>query len=1235
MAKKSTRVLSFILSALLLVSMLPVVSLAEEAKYYTFDEAATTKNYYNKLDFTALVGPANQGETQNVFIIDYDWKYKQGEEPKSVNFVFRGEKITETYSAKRHMASISNAVKYVTDNGIKKPVFILTEGVYEETLKMVNGFTVLGPKAGINPNVPNADPTKEWALSSDRKLPTNSKTNGEAVFRVADAGSSGMHSINGDNSSVGTQDYIIDGVVFQGNGTGVADEASKGSGTRNWYIQNCIFDDCHSMGGRGGAVGLSFDRRSTQTYAKNLYVSNSYVINQNTKQLYSGHATSVHFNGVSVQNSYYSLCAKIQCLQWQGQTTEVTNCHFWNEKDTERDGIYFPVTWDNYCNSGVGTDDAAFSALFRNNSFYHVNRSGDPLIQFGVAGNTNVIVEENIFISEEGGKARSPIDVKYITVDGKVTHNGIGQTINDVRTVAVVSNTGDYKLTNEQFMVRNNTFVGSEFMTLPNIGNNTNKETAVELLGNLYLEKLGDKNGQMIDPYVEGAKIYNKWVWLDADRTVASSEIVEEDVSITSGGQPVEKNGYELYLLAGPKEYKKLIEVTCSVEKENHARVYQSDANWTKGEEISLKNKAYELNTEQRTNYFIVSITSKDQRTELNYKLTVEREPNPDAQLNDVLPQSAVLSASNDGITYNYNVGFDVKNFAFKLDTAANAKVAVWSDTKLDPDANGVYTTADLGVETEKTYQIFVYDGSDLEKKEIFYLNITRAENTETELLDVQAPEASAITSEGNAFNVKVPSNAKALNLSLTISEGARVEVLDPIYQLPMTAKNGVFTINPVLGGKNAYVVTVYSQDGEQQQEWAIVVDREAKTGCELLGIAGTEKIGNMYVAYTANKEFLISATISEGATYQIFTDPACTQPVSSPRVQLTATTNNFWVKVFAEDTAYTSDPVKVLINTYADTTEPENTPVKLPMSDDGILGVTGGQFDENVVVVPLAPETESYTFRVQGFDDYVARVYSDKSETPMRPANSVDLTLDSGRTILYVTATKGTGANKIVKEYTVYIVAPRTYQYTDKQTDWAADYIAEVGANGWGLMKGYTDGSFGGDNLLTRYEMAAMMVRVSGANVHLYAAARNPFSDAIAEWALGYVKAASRMGMINGYEVTGEEGTTTFEFRGANNSTRSEFFRVFTNAVLGVDVDKYYEANYKNIDKAVEKLELADLDAIADWAKPAVYTAVYMNLVQGDHNKKVNPESNVTRNEVAVVLGRYYDILEGTPVWA
>ena len=1222
MAKKSTRVLSFILSALLLVSMLPVVSLAEEAKYYNFDEEAATKNYYTKLDYSALVGPEYQNETKNVIIINKSWNYKSGSGPKSVSFTFRDEKVTESYDANRHMASISNAVKYVKDNAVKNPIFILTAGVYSDVLKMADGFTVLGPKAGMNPNVPDADPTKEWELSDNRKMPTASSANGEAVFRI-EGGMGGDHLIFGDKNSVGVQNYIVDGVVFQGNGSGIEDESEKGSGTRNWYVQNCIFDDCYSEGGRGNSAGLGFDRRSSQTYIKNLYVSNCYMTNQNTKPLYSGHATSVNFNGIAFQNSVYSLAYKFAALQWQGHSVSITNSHFWNPKGSTRSGHVFNLSWEAYCSSGVGNDGVLFAANVRNNSFYHMNRDGSYMLKFGIAGNTKVNIEENIFISEEGNAASAPFQMQYITVDGVVTHVGIGETVGDSRVAGLLVNSADYKVTNEQFMVRNNTFVGKEFQALPTIGNNTNAETKVEMTGNLYLDSMTSTQGKIIDPYTEGAKIYNKWVWLDAARTEASSAIAEGDVKISADGHELDLSGYDLSLSSGTS-YEKQINVTCN--SENYVRVYKSDASWSKGEKISGTNN-FTLPTTNRKNYFIIAITSMDERTELNYRLTVDRDVNPDAKLNKILPQGSVLSSSTDGTNFNYEVAYKNSSFAFKLDANVTGITSIWNMSGiLSPNSKGVYTIEGLKVGEETTYEIWLEDAA--KNREVYYLNVTRAENTETDLLGVDASAATSITSLGKTYTLKVPTEVKTLLMTLNLSDGATAEVLDPIYKMPIKNQNGVFTVDPVLGGENTYEVIVTSQDGEYSEEWTIVIDREAKKDCELLSIAGTEKVGNMYVGYTANKEFLISATISEGATYKIYTDPTCIEALSSPRVSLTETTNTFWIKVFAEDTAYASEPIKVLINTFADTTEKEETPVKLPMNDDEILGVTGGEFDGNEVVVPLAPETKQYTFRVQGFDGYVARVYSDQSETPMRPANTVDLTLDSGKTILYVTATKGSGANKIVKEYTVYIISPRTYTYTDKQVDWAADYVAEVGSNGWGLMKGYTDGSFGGDKEMTRYEMAAMMVRVAGANVHLYAQARNPFSDEIAEWALGYVKAASRMGMVKGYEVATEEGAMVFEFQGDNNSTRSEFFRTFTNAVIGYDVDEYYAARKDTIDRAVNRLGIADLADIPDWAIPAVYTALYKKLVVGDHNKNVNPTANITRYEVAVVLGRYYDTL-------
>ena len=53
----------------------------------------------------------------------------------------------------------------------------------------------------------------------------------------------------------------------------------------------------------------------------------------------------------------------------------------------------------------------------------------------------------------------------------------------------------------------------------------------------------------------------------------------------------------------------------------------------------------------------------------------------------------------------------------------------------------------------------------------------------------------------------------------------------------------------------------------------------------------------------------------------------------------------------------------------------------------------------------------------------------------------------------------------------------------------WAYDSVAELAAAG--VVDGYTDGSFGGDKLMTRYEMAQIVAKAmaKGANVDKLAA--------------------------------------------------------------------------------------------------------------------------------------------------
>lgn len=71
------------------------------------------------------------------------------------------------------------------------------------------------------------------------------------------------------------------------------------------------------------------------------------------------------------------------------------------------------------------------------------------------------------------------------------------------------------------------------------------------------------------------------------------------------------------------------------------------------------------------------------------------------------------------------------------------------------------------------------------------------------------------------------------------------------------------------------------------------------------------------------------------------------------------------------------------------------------------------------------------------------------------------------------------------------------------------------------GIMQGYQDGSFREDNLITRAELTAVAIRLSGQGENVVQGLYDArFSDVSANhWAAGYIAAAGNMGIINGYE--------------------------------------------------------------------------------------------------------------------
>ncbi len=102
------------------------------------------------------------------------------------------------------------------------------------------------------------------------------------------------------------------------------------------------------------------------------------------------------------------------------------------------------------------------------------------------------------------------------------------------------------------------------------------------------------------------------------------------------------------------------------------------------------------------------------------------------------------------------------------------------------------------------------------------------------------------------------------------------------------------------------------------------------------------------------------------------------------------------------------------------------------------------------------------------------------------------------------------------------------TPSFSDTSGNWAAGYIEAAKAAG--LIGGYPDGTFRPNALITRAEIAKMVVEGAGFATDTSGAG---FSDIATSWAKDFILTAANNGVVNGYS----DGT----FRPGNHATRAE----------------------------------------------------------------------------------------------
>lgn len=182
------------------------------------------------------------------------------------------------------------------------------------------------------------------------------------------------------------------------------------------------------------------------------------------------------------------------------------------------------------------------------------------------------------------------------------------------------------------------------------------------------------------------------------------------------------------------------------------------------------------------------------------------------------------------------------------------------------------------------------------------------------------------------------------------------------------------------------------------------------------------------------------------------------------------------------------------------------------------------------------------------------------------------------------------------------------TFKDLNQAASWAQGGIME--AKNRDLMKGDNNGNFRPKALVTRQEVASILVNIlklQEPNVQVSSYTDVPPNA----WGMRAIEAVKNAGIMRG------DGNG--RFRPNAPVTREELAVVLVSAVKADTIGKG------------GSLGVADAGKVSSWAKPAVQVAMEKGLLRGD-GKNFNPKQNAPRQEVAIMAVNLANALQQTP---
>jgi len=198
------------------------------------------------------------------------------------------------------------------------------------------------------------------------------------------------------------------------------------------------------------------------------------------------------------------------------------------------------------------------------------------------------------------------------------------------------------------------------------------------------------------------------------------------------------------------------------------------------------------------------------------------------------------------------------------------------------------------------------------------------------------------------------------------------------------------------------------------------------------------------------------------------------------------------------------------------------------------------------------------------------------------------------GKKLVVVEAVNDKG--KVVKDSRKLL---RLVQFSDINDNfWAKKPIEHTGTVG--LVQGYPDGSFKPGKALTRAELATLLVRAEGVKVSSNAPV--VFKDVKGNhWAVGYVEAAYRMGLIKGYP----DG----KFRPNNRINKAEAVAVLV--------------RYDRMNLAAVDTKPYDDVATRHWAAKYIQAAKEAGMLSYVQGSRLRPKEEVNRAESVEMMSK------------